>query len=67
MLLSWTADQMSLPAGWERRLHNATGKYYFINHATKSTQWEHPLSGNFALFGETPDDFSALRRRLHQL
>ncbi|KAF4419183.1 serine/threonine protein kinase [Fusarium austroafricanum] len=31
-----------LPAGWELRLINQSGRYYFIDHNTKSTTWNKP-------------------------
>ena len=30
-----------LPAGWEQKVTPA-GKYYYVNHVTKTTQWERP-------------------------
>lgn len=31
-----------LPSGWERRLDNAIGRYYYIDHNTHSTHWNPP-------------------------
>ena len=31
----------SLPSGWEAR-QDRTGRLYFVNHGTKTTQWEDP-------------------------
>lgn len=31
-----------LPPNWEKRLDSRTGWPYYINHATKTTHWEHP-------------------------
>ncbi|CAL8105645.1 unnamed protein product [Calicophoron daubneyi] len=33
-----------LPAGWEMRLDESTGRYYFVDHNSKSTQWRHPIT-----------------------
>ncbi|KAM4622505.1 E3 ubiquitin-protein ligase Itchy homolog [Discoglossus pictus] len=32
-----------LPTGWEKRT-DATGRVYFVNHTTRTTQWEDPRS-----------------------
>ena len=32
-----------IPVGWERRF-DSWGREYFVNHLTKTTQWEHPVS-----------------------
>eukprot|EP00505_MAST-04D_sp_SCG-Rhode-Island_P004101 Stramenopile-MAST_4_protein_4101 len=32
----------SLPEGWEQRMDNASGRPYYINHATKETTWVRP-------------------------
>jgi len=38
-----SADPLGpLPQGWEKRVHNATGRTYFVNHNTKTTHWEDP-------------------------
>ena len=31
-----------LEAGWEKVLDPKTGRYYYINHRTKKSQWEPP-------------------------
>ncbi len=42
-------DDEDLPAGWEKR-KTAKGKTYYINHATKTTQWNPPTrSGDIQL------------------
>jgi len=33
-----------LPPGWEAKWDGGTGRYFFINHATKQTQWIDPRS-----------------------
>ncbi|KAG5508821.1 hypothetical protein JKF63_05323 [Porcisia hertigi] len=35
----------SLPAPWEARVDPATGRTFYINHATKTTSWEPPAVG----------------------
>lgn len=39
-----TDSEDELPPGWEERV-TFEGKVYYANHATKSTQWKHPISG----------------------
>lgn len=34
----------SLPPGWETRWDHNTGRIYYVDHNTKTTQWEHPSS-----------------------
>ena len=31
----------TLPPGWEKRT-DKSGRVYFVNHSTRSTQWEDP-------------------------
>ena len=31
-----------LPPGWEARTHQTTGRKYYINHTTRTTQWDPP-------------------------
>jgi len=31
-----------LPPNWEKRLDESTGRYYYVNHSTKQTQWQPP-------------------------
>ena len=33
-----------LPPGWEQKTHAATGRTYYINHTTRSTQWNRPTA-----------------------
>ena len=33
-----------LPPGWEEK-RDATGRRYYVNHSTRSTQWERPTHG----------------------
>lgn len=37
-----TTDPNALPPNWERRVDGATGREYFVNHATRTTQWHRP-------------------------
>jgi len=37
-----TAGASDLPPNWEKRLDESTGRYYYVNHATKRTQWDPP-------------------------
>lgn len=34
-----------LPSGWEER-QDANGRTFYVNHETRSTQWEHPSLSN---------------------
>ncbi|KAJ8928114.1 hypothetical protein NQ314_019340 [Rhamnusium bicolor] len=45
------------PAGWECRIDETTGKYYYINHYTKTTTWEDPRTRHRPLNG-TPKRFT---------
>lgn len=38
------AAAMNLPPGWSVRIDPTTGKTYYANHLTKSTQWEPPTA-----------------------
>jgi len=31
-----------LPVGWWKKFDLSTGKYFYVNHSTKSTQWDRP-------------------------
>ncbi|RNA38788.1 WW domain-containing oxidoreductase, partial [Brachionus plicatilis] len=43
-----------LPEGWEERV-TPYGKVYYANHVTRSTQWEHPVTGEQKILsGELP-------------
>merc|ERR1711970_622780 len=35
-------DSKPLPPGWDMKFDSRTGKYYYINHYTKTTSWEDP-------------------------
>lgn len=35
-------DSGPLPPGWERKYHPGTGRYYYLNHSTRQTQWTDP-------------------------
>merc|ERR1711909_57485 len=35
-------DSKPLPPGWDMKFDARTGKYYYINHYTKTTSWEDP-------------------------
>ncbi|XP_053203267.1 E3 ubiquitin-protein ligase NEDD4-like isoform X2 [Panonychus citri] len=43
-------DVGSLPDGWEERVHS-DGRIFFIDHNTKTTQWEDPRLNNPAIAG----------------
>ena len=30
------------PPGWEQKYDNRINRYYFVNHATRVTQWDDP-------------------------
>ena len=34
-----------LPPNWERMLDKASGKYFYVDHSTQKTSWEHPGRG----------------------
>ena len=34
----------NLPLGWEKKLDQHSGRFYFINHNTQTTHWEPPQS-----------------------
>ncbi|CAM9097656.1 unnamed protein product [Phaeothamnion confervicola] len=36
-------DALPVPAGWERRFAQS-GRPYYVDHTSRSTQWEHPLA-----------------------
>jgi len=38
----YMAGSSGLPPNWEKRLDENTGRYYYVNHATKHTQWQPP-------------------------
>jgi len=33
---------LELPPNWEKRRDDSTGRYFYVNHDTKRTQWEPP-------------------------
>ncbi|XP_061451913.1 E3 ubiquitin-protein ligase NEDD4 isoform X2 [Rhineura floridana] len=43
-------DLGPLPPGWEERIHT-DGRTFYINHNTKTTQWEDPRLQNIAITG----------------
>ncbi|KRZ73627.1 NEDD4-like E3 ubiquitin-protein ligase WWP2 [Trichinella papuae] len=49
-----TPNDVQLPEGWERRQDPASGRFYYLNHNTRTTQWEHPLQSNSMLTEELP-------------
>lgn len=58
------ANSLPLPAGYERRV-NAEGRAYFVNHYTRTTQWEDPrvqVQGN-----ELPPGWEVRRTRDNKL
>mmetsp|Transcript_6732 Transcript_6732/g.13458 ORF Transcript_6732/g.13458 Transcript_6732/m.13458 type:complete len:255 (+) Transcript_6732:1732-2496(+) len=42
---------MGLPAGWEEKVDSRSGRLYYINHKTRTTQWERPVSDAAAVVG----------------
>lgn len=46
-----------LPPSWEKRLHQS-GRFYYINHESQNTQWEHPKVGHFDIENERCSDRS---------
>ena len=34
----------NLPKGWDMRFDKGTGRYFYVNHYTKTTSWEPPLA-----------------------
>ncbi|KRY17201.1 NEDD4-like E3 ubiquitin-protein ligase WWP2 [Trichinella patagoniensis] len=47
-------NDAQLPEGWERRQDPASGRFYYLNHNTRTTQWEHPLQSNSLLSEALP-------------
>ncbi|XP_076822475.1 uncharacterized protein LOC143468892 isoform X1 [Clavelina lepadiformis] len=39
----------SLPTGWESKYDSTTGKWYYVNHITKVTQWNDPRQSTQAV------------------
>ncbi|KRZ87044.1 NEDD4-like E3 ubiquitin-protein ligase WWP2 [Trichinella sp. T8] len=48
------SNDAQLPEGWERRQDPASGRFYYLNHNTRTTQWEHPLQSNSLLSEALP-------------
>ncbi|KAM7444816.1 hypothetical protein ABFA07_006610 [Porites harrisoni] len=47
-------SEENLPPGWEVRAVD-DGRIYYVNHLTKTTQWEHPQSGKrYKVTGDLP-------------
>ncbi|XP_052896188.1 uncharacterized protein LOC128303312 isoform X3 [Anopheles moucheti] len=40
--MSEQMDQIGLPPGWDCKYDSRTGRYYYVNLFTKTTQWEDP-------------------------
>ena len=38
------AVNQGLPAGWEKRLDRTTGRFYYIDHSSKTTHWNPPAN-----------------------
>ena len=38
------AVSQGLPAGWEKRLDSDTGRFYYVDHSTKTTHWNPPTN-----------------------
>ncbi|XP_032814622.1 peptidyl-prolyl cis-trans isomerase NIMA-interacting 1 [Petromyzon marinus] len=39
-------EEESLPQGWEKRTSRSSGRVYYFNHVTNSSQWERPEGGS---------------------
>jgi hypothetical protein len=37
------ADDIPLPPGWERKIDPTSGRPFYIDHITRTTQWIHPI------------------------
>ncbi len=35
-------ESANVPAGWEEMKDPMSDRVFYVNHATQSTQWEHP-------------------------
>ena len=40
------AHSLPLPEGWSRRFDRKHQRYYYLDHATRSTSWKHPLAAS---------------------
>jgi len=41
--------QSGLPDGWERNYDNNSGKYYYVDHNTKTTHWDYPHPARYTV------------------
>merc|ERR1719334_3060407 len=55
-----------VPMGWDRRL-TAEGRAFYINHATRSTQWEHPLKAKLMELQLTQQQQTELQKKQQAL
>ncbi|XP_022094615.1 E3 ubiquitin-protein ligase NEDD4-like [Acanthaster planci] len=60
-----------LPSGWEERV-DANGRYYYVDHNTRRTQWERPTSGASAgppagMPANVQDEMRAIYRARRQI
>ncbi|XP_022091926.1 ubiquitin carboxyl-terminal hydrolase 8-like [Acanthaster planci] len=58
-LASGTA--LTLPVGWEKKLHPASNKYYYIDHNTETTHWSPPAMGSGGAASTTTAAVSSTR------
>jgi len=42
-----------MPPGWEQKFDPRVNRYYYVNHATRATQWEDPRPGFYAIQSTT--------------
>ncbi|XP_060520463.1 uncharacterized protein LOC132698433 isoform X2 [Cylas formicarius] len=61
-----TELQNNLPSGWDCKLDERSGKYYYVNHYTKTTTWEDPRTRHRPLgtpkhFSNTPVEYIPLQ------
>lgn len=38
------AQRAGLPSGWEKRLDQKTGRYYYVDHSSQTTHWNPPMA-----------------------
>ncbi|CAJ0964046.1 unnamed protein product, partial [Mesorhabditis belari] len=49
----------SLPAGWDMQVAS-NGRIFYVDHNTKTTQWDHPRTGFIRSVGKTDDELGPL-------
>ena len=48
-----------LPDGWEERFNEEQKRHYYVNHNTKTTQWERPMETYVAPPAFAPPDYTS--------